>query len=42
MLFDKIIRIGYILQMVKEFPPNFNHGSYLIVPQCNLHPAKVF
>ena len=24
MLFDKIIRIGYILQMVKEIPPNSN------------------
>ena len=33
MLCDKIIRIGYILQMVKA-----NRGSYVIVSQYNVHP----
>ena len=28
MLLDKIIRMGYILQMVNEFPQNSNHGSH--------------
>ena len=42
MLFDQIIRMGYIVQMVKEFPPNFNHGSYLIVPQCNQDLVRIF
>ena len=38
MLFDKIIRIGYIIQTVKDIPPNSNHGSNVIVSQCNMHP----
>ena len=40
MLFDKVIRIGYIIQMVKAIaiPPNSNRGSYVIVSQCNVHP----
>ena len=39
MLFDKIIRIGYILQMVKHISPNSNHGSCLAM-QCA--PATLF
>ena len=32
MLFDKIIIIGYILQMVKDIPPN-----PIVVSQYNVH-----
>ena len=32
MLFDKLIRIGYILQMVKDIPPN-----PIVVSQYNVH-----
>ena len=31
-----------MLQKVNEFPPNYNRGSYLIVPPCNMHPVTVF
>ena len=36
-LFDTIIIIGYILQMVKDIPTNYNRGSNVIVYQCNMH-----
>ena len=38
MLFDKIIRLGYILQIVKDIPPNSKRSSYVIVSQCNAYP----
>ena len=36
MLFDEIIRIGHIIQTVKDIPPNSNRGG--VVSQCNMHP----
>ena len=37
MMFDKIKIIGYIIQTVKDIPPNSNRGSNVIVSQCNIH-----
>ena len=38
-LFYKIIRIGYIIQMVKDkdIPSKSKRSSYVIVSQCNVH-----
>ena len=42
MLFDKDHPNGVHPSDGKGIRPNSNHGSYLIVPQCNQHPAMVF
>ena len=41
MLFEKIISLGYILQMVVDIYRVSNHGTIFIVAQCNVHPAML-
>ena len=42
MLFEKIVRLGTSVQMVKDIVRSSKYNTICIVFQCNAHPAMLF